>query len=61
MVDRLIGPHVRLFVIKLESASEQKIPQCVLQMMPLDAIFAKQTHLIENYTFSKCLDTAMKS
>lgn len=37
MVDRFIGPQAKIIVIKLERASEQKIPQFVLQMMSLDA------------------------
>lgn len=35
-MDRLIGPHARIFFFKLESVSEPKKPQCVLQMISLD-------------------------
>lgn len=63
MVDRFIGRQASIIVINLERASEQKIPQCVLQMMSLDANdhIRKTDTLIEKNIFWKCLDKAMKS
>ncbi|CAC5367595.1 unnamed protein product [Mytilus coruscus] len=62
-IEHFIGLQAKIIVISLENITKTKIPQCVLQMMSLDANdhIRKTDTLNENNIFWKCLDKAMKS
>ncbi|XP_052083069.1 toll-like receptor 4 [Mytilus californianus] len=61
-IEHFLGLQARIIVINLESITKTKIPQCVLQMMSLNANdhIRKTDTLHENNIFWKCLDKAMK-
>ncbi|CAC5361301.1 SIGIRR [Mytilus coruscus] len=61
-VEHFLGLQARIIVINLENITKTEIPQCVLQMMSLDANdqIRKTDTLNENNIFGKYLDQAMK-
>ncbi|VDI78666.1 Hypothetical predicted protein [Mytilus galloprovincialis] len=61
-IEHFLGLQARIIVINLENITKTEIPQCVLQMMSLDANdhIRKTDTLNENNIFWKCLDQAMK-
>ncbi|XP_071147302.1 toll-like receptor 4 [Mytilus edulis] len=61
-IKHFLGLQARIIVINLENITKTEIPQCVLQMMSLDANdhIRKTDILNENNIFWKCLDQAMK-
>ncbi|XP_071147887.1 toll-like receptor 4 [Mytilus edulis] len=61
-IEHFLGLQARIIVINLENITKTEIPQCVLQMMALDAndLIRKTDILNENNIFWKCLDQAMK-
>ncbi|VDI58205.1 Hypothetical predicted protein [Mytilus galloprovincialis] len=61
-IEHFLGLQARIIVINLENITKTEIPQCVLQMMSLDANdhIRKTDILNENNIFWKCLDQAMK-
>ncbi|XP_071147380.1 single Ig IL-1-related receptor-like [Mytilus edulis] len=61
-IEHFIGLQAKIIVISLESITKSEIPQCVLQMVSLDANdhIRKTDTLNENNIFWKCLDLAMK-
>ncbi|CAG2252691.1 unnamed protein product [Mytilus edulis] len=61
-IEHFLGLQARIIVINLENITKTEIPQCVLQMMSLDANdhIRKTDTLNENNIFWKCLDQAMQ-
>ncbi|CAG2196220.1 unnamed protein product [Mytilus edulis] len=61
-IEHFLGLQARIIVINLEHITKTEIPQCVLQMMSLDANdhIRKIDILNENNIFWKCLDQAMR-
>ncbi|CAG2252673.1 unnamed protein product [Mytilus edulis] len=61
-IEHFIGLQAKIIVISLESITKSDIPQCVMQMVSLDANdhIRKTDTLNENNIFWKCLDLAMK-
>ncbi|XP_071147330.1 uncharacterized protein [Mytilus edulis] len=61
-IEHFIGLQAKIIVISLESITKSEIPQCVMQMVSLDANdhIRKTDTLNENNIFWKTLDLAMK-
>ncbi|XP_063409359.1 toll-like receptor 4 [Mytilus trossulus] len=61
-IEHFLGLQARIIVINLENITKTEIPQCVLQMMALDANdhIRKTDTFNENNIFWKCLDKAME-
>ncbi|CAG2252692.1 unnamed protein product [Mytilus edulis] len=61
-IEHFLGLQARIIVINLENITKTELPQCVLQMISLDANdhIRKTDILNENNIFWKCLDQAMK-
>ncbi|XP_071147390.1 single Ig IL-1-related receptor-like [Mytilus edulis] len=61
-IEHFLGLQARIIVLNLENITKTEIPQCVLQMVSLEANdhIRKTDTLNENNIFWKCLDQAMK-